>query len=139
MTKDRQIFETLPALQKEIDQFQNESFSVYTKKLDEATNKALQSLTEIIEDGTLSLDPEQLVAAVKVLTTAKREISDSKRRLIETAIRGQAMMMALDDKGGDKKESLLDKYIDSTISDKDGDGEENSMFPPIDDKEQDEA
>lgn len=100
----------LPDIRKEFDILQSNSFVEYEDKLTKATGKAIDALQSIISDGTLAMDPEQLVRAVDVLAKAKTGIVDSKRRLLETLIKGEVMMKALEppkQSGG----NVLDEYI----------------------------
>lgn len=108
----------LPDYVKELNYLHSDSFTEFERKLDQATMKAMTALEGIIDDGTLALDPEQLVRAVQVLTTSKKETMDGKRKLLETVIKGQVMMKALEPKN-DSGTSLLADYMEKqrTITD----------------------
>lgn len=111
ITNNEKLSEILPMLREQYDFINSKSVKDYEDKLTEVTNKALASLEGIIDDGSLALDPEQLVAAVKVLTKSKADITESKRRLIETLLRGEVMIKALEPKkndNGDKNDALLE-------------------------------
>ena len=89
----------------------SKDFNDYENKLDTVTRKAINELERIIDDQTLALDPEQLVNAVKVLAKSKSDIIESKRKLLDTCIKGEVMIKALDnnkDKGGKGSSVLLD-------------------------------
>lgn len=89
----------------------SKDFSNYEDTLDTVTKKAISELERIIDDQTLALDPEQLVNAVKVLTKSRTDIIESKRKLLDTCIKGEVMIKALDqnkDKGGKGSSVLLD-------------------------------
>lgn len=102
----------LPDIKKEFDILSSTSFQEYEDKLGKATSKAVDALQDIIDDGTLALDPEQLVRAVDTLTKAKVNIVDSKRKLLETLIKGEVMMKALDPpKKETETSSVLDDYL----------------------------
>ena len=89
------------------------SFSDYENTLDDVTNKAIGELKRIIENQTLALDPEQMVAAVKVLTKAKIDIIESKRKLLDTCIKGEVMIKALEQPKDNKNEnSVLLEYLE---------------------------
>ena len=120
----------LPDFKKELEYLNSKSFTDYEKKLDTATGNSIDALNDIIEDNTLKMDPEQLVNAVKVLTSAKKDIMEGKRRLLETVIRGEAMMKALEqntkkDSGGS---SMLEDYIQNQ---KMIDNGNNSIFQQV--------
>lgn len=108
----------LPDYVKELNYLHSDSFTEFERKLDQATMKAMTALEGIIDDGILALDPEQLVRAIQVLTTSKKEIMDGKRKLLETVIKGQVMMKALEPKN-DSGTSLLADYMEKqrTITD----------------------
>jgi len=88
----------------------SKDFTNYEEKLSTATSKAINALEGIIDDGTLALDPEQLVRAVQVLTKSKTDIIESKRKLLDTCIKGEVMIKALEQKPKDDKtpSALLD-------------------------------
>jgi len=89
------------------------NFSDYENTLDDVTNKAIGELKRIIEDQSLALDPEQMVAAVKVLTKAKIDIIESKRKLLDTCIKGEVMIKALEQPKDNKNEnSALFEYLE---------------------------
>lgn len=89
----------------------SKDFTDYEDKLDKATSKAITALEGIIDDGSLALDPEQMVAAVKTLTKAKTDIIESKRRLFDTCIKGEVMIKALEKPKDDKTPSALLDYL----------------------------
>ena len=101
ITNNEKLSEILPMLREQYDFINSTSVKEYEHKLSKVTNKALSSLENIIDDGSLSLDPQQLVAAVNVLTKSKADITESKRRLIETLLRGEVMIKALEPKKSD--------------------------------------
>lgn len=112
---NKELESILPSVHTMLDALNNKDFSDYEKKLDNATAQAIEALQGIITDGTLAMDPEQLVAAVKVLTSAKKDILESKRKLYDTCIRGEVMIKALEnnnDKGKDKNPSVLLDYLE---------------------------
>jgi len=101
----------LPDLHNMMKAIDNGEFSNYEKKLGQATDKAIEALEEIIDDGTLKLDPEQTVRAVQVLTKSKVDIIEAKRKLVDTCIKGEVLIKSLDqEKGKDNKtpSALLD-------------------------------
>ena len=127
----KELENMLPDFKKELDYLHSKSFTEYEDKLNEATGNSIDALNEIIEDQTLKMDPEQLVNAVKVLTSAKKDIMEGKRRLLETVIRGEAMMKALEqntkkDSGGS---NLLEDYLQKQQSIDNGN---NSIFQQVD-------
>ena len=108
---NKELESILPSIHTMLHALDNRDFNDYEKKLSGATSKAIDALEEAIDSQTLAMDPEQLVNAVKVLTKAKIDILESKRRLYDTCIKGEVMIKALEqDKGKDKKDSnvLLD-------------------------------
>ena len=109
---NERLSKILPDIKKEFDILSSESFEKYEEKLRTATTKAISALQSIIEDGTLALDPEQLVQAVKTLTKANVDIVDSKRRLMETLIKGEVMMKALEPPKDLNKNSVFQEYIE---------------------------
>lgn len=116
---------------------ESKEFTEYESKLDDATTNAIKELNNIIINGTLAMDPEQLVAAVKVLTKAKVDIIESKRKLLDTCIRGEVMIKALEqDKNKDKdNNSVLLEYLRknnlNTDVDKTGTNPTTSIFEAI--------
>lgn len=112
ITNNEKLSEILPMLREQYDFINSTSVKEYEDKLSKVTNKALSSLENIIDDGSLSLDPEQLVAAVKVLTKSKADITESKRRLIETLLRGEVMIKALEPKKSDNTNNVLAEYLE---------------------------
>ena len=135
---NKELETVLPDIRNMLKSLEDGSFVDYEKKLNEATNKAIGVLEDVIEDGTLQLDLEQTVNAVSVLTKAKASILESKRKLIETCIKGEVMIKALEDKPGKDKESSvlldylernnLDKTLDSTGT---APGSSSSIFESI--------
>jgi len=101
----------LPNIRKEFDILSSSSFQEYEKRLETVTNKAVDSLEGIIDDGTLAMDPEQLVRAVDVLTKAKINMFDSKRKLLETLVKGEIMIKALEAPKDTGNSSVLEEYI----------------------------
>mgnify|MGYP003304857575 CR=1 FL=1 len=137
MTKDVNSLKTmekmLPEFKKELDYLNSDSFREYEKKLGDVTTSALDSLDEIIKDDTLKMDPEQLVNAVRVMTTARKDIMESKRRLLETVIKGEVMMRAVDtdkDKNNNGESLLLD-YMKKNIEN----NANSSIFQQIEENE----
>lgn len=118
----------LPDFKKELDALNSDSFQEYEKKLNNATNCAIDALNDIIDDGTLKMDPEQLVKAVDVLAKARKDIAEQKRKLIETIIRGEVMMKALEPKK-DASTSLLEDYLKREAAD--GTAKECSIFQQV--------
>lgn len=109
-----ELKERLPDLRRELDLFNKASFAEYEETLDRVTSKAMSALETIIADGTLALDPEQLVNSVKVLTKAKTDIYETRRRLVETVVKGEVMMRALEPPEDKKKggnSSVLEEYL----------------------------
>lgn len=136
---NKELESMLPDVRTMLHALDDKNFTDYEKKLEEATGKAIDALSGIIEDGTLALDPEQLVAAVKVLTNAKKDIIESRRKLMETCVRGEVMIRALEqqpDKGKDNSSVLLE-YLEraglNTAIDKTGTnpGTKASIFESI--------
>lgn len=120
----------LPEFRKELDYLNSDSFKQYEEKLSKVTGSALDALNEIIEDETLKLDPEQLVSAVRVMTTARKDIMESKRRLLETVIRGEVMMKAVEPKGDEGGQSLLLDYMQKNIKN----NSKSSIFQQIEEE-----
>lgn len=121
----------LPDIQKEFEILSSKSFENYEEKLREATSRAIGALQGIIDDGTLALDPEQLVQAVKTLTKANVDIVDSKRRLMETLIKGEVMMKALEPPKDMNNNSVFQEYIERQKKLQIG-ANANSIFNDID-------
>lgn len=114
---NEQLKNKLPDLKKELDLFNTSSFQEYETKLDRVTAKAMAALEGIVDDGSLAMDPEQLVKSVQVLTKAKTDIYETRRRLVETVVRGEVMMKALEPmkkKEGSSSNSVLDDYLSKT-------------------------
>lgn len=135
---NKELESILPSVHTMLGALNNKEFNDYEKTLDDATEKSIGELKRIINDGTLALDPEQLVAAVKVLTTAKKDILESKRKLYDTCIRGEVMIKALeqnDNKGKGKDSSVLLDYLEknnlNTNLDKIGTTPSTSIFETI--------
>lgn len=119
MTKDESSIVMLPRLMQQLELMNSETMIEYEKKLNETAEKALNALQGIIDDGSLALDPESLVEAVKNLTHARHIISEDKRKLLETTIRGTVMLKAINDESKKKddsnEKSLLDKYFTQSL------------------------
>ena len=107
-----ELMKAFPDFKKELDALHSESFQEYEDKLNKATNKSIDALNTLITDGTLSLDPEQLINAVKVLTKARSDIMDSKRKLGEMIVRSEMMLRAIEPPKKDDSTSLLQDYMD---------------------------
>ena len=108
---NQELAELLPDIKKAFDIMSSKSFEEYEKKLDKTTQGAMDALQSILDDGTLQLDPEQLVKAVDVLSKAKMSVIDSRRRLLETMIKGQVMMKALEPPKNSKSNNALDEFL----------------------------
>ena len=131
---NKELESILPSIHTMLHALDNQDFHNYEEKLNGATGKAIDALEEIIDNQTLSMDPEQLVNAVKVLTKAKTDILESKRRLYDTCIKGEVMIKALEqDKGKDKKDSdvLLEYLQKNQISQGDVPNTPASVFETI--------
>lgn len=117
MSKDEnsvsEVEKMLPEYRKELDYLNSDSFHEYEQKVEKVTAKVLGALEEIVDDETLKMDPEQLVNAARAMTKARTDIMDSKRKLIETVIKGEVMIKALDKPkdGGTSGNSVLDDYL----------------------------
>lgn len=132
ITNNEKLSEILPMLREQYDFINSKSVKDYEDKLAEVTNKALSSLEDIIDDGSLALDPEQLVAAVKVLTKSKADITESKRKLIETLLRGEVMIKALEPKKNNPADNnALLEYLHRQGIDENTDGSTASIFQTI--------
>ena len=111
---NKEMESILPEAKKMLQAMREGNLSDYEKKINVATNKAIQSLEELIDDGTLKLDPEQTIKAVEVLSKSKMGIIEAKRKLLETCIKGEVMIKALDQNGKDKGKdsSALLEYLE---------------------------
>lgn len=121
---NKDLEEALPELRSLARSLNDGEYADYEKRLSKATKKAMDALEAIIDDGTLQMDPEQTVKAVEVLTKSKMALVEAKRKLMETCVKGEVMLKALND-GKDKddgqsalleylKKSGLDASLDST-------------------------
>ena len=113
---NKELESILPSVHTMLDALNDQDFKDYESKLGKATGKAINALEEIIDNQTLAMDPEQLVRAVQVLTKAKSDVLESKRRLYDTCIKGEVMIKALEqDKNKDKKDSsVLLEYLEKS-------------------------
>ena len=111
MIDNNELAAILPDLRKELNVFNSAHFKNYEELLTKATAKSISELERIIDDGSLALDPEQLVGAVKVLTRAQMDVMDSKRKLFETVVKGEVMMKAIEPPKKDENTSALADYI----------------------------
>ena len=118
-TSAKELESILPEIRNALNDLQTGEFTSYEYKLAEATAKAISTLEQIIDDGTLALDPEQTINAVSVLTKAKKDIFESKRKLLETCIKGEVMIKALEQPKGSNENSALLEYIEKNKLDKD--------------------
>lgn len=113
ITNNEKLSEILPMLREQYDFVNSSSVKDYEDKLSKVTNNALNSLEGILEDGTLALDPEQLINAVNVLTKSRKDIMESKRKLIETLLRAEVMIKALEPKNDkNEKNNVLAEYLE---------------------------
>lgn len=108
---NEELSKILPNIKREFDVLSSMSFQKYEERIENVTNDALNSLQQVIVDGTLEQDPEQLVRAVEVLTKAKTSLFDSKRRLLETLIKGEVMIKALEPPKSANNSSVLEEYM----------------------------
>ena len=108
---NEELSKVLPNIRKEFEVLSSISFQEYEDRLEKVTNKAVTELESIIDDGSLAQDPEQLVKAVDVLTKAKVSMFDSKRRLLETLIKGEVMVRALEPPKNVGNNNVLEDYI----------------------------
>jgi len=108
---NQELSKVLPTLRKEFEVLSSTSFAEYESRLETVTNRALDKLEGIIDDGTLEMDPEQMVNAVATLTGAKVKMFDAKRKLLETLIKGEIMIKALEKPKDQDNSSLLEDYI----------------------------
>ena len=93
---NKELSRVLPYVKEAYEILNSGSFQDYEKKLNVVANKAVDSLSDIIEDGTLAMDPEQLVKATDVLNKARVSIMDAKRKFLETLIKGETMERAME-------------------------------------------
>ena len=111
MTNDK-MESILPSLKKLAESIDSGNVSQYEKDIEETAQKAVDMLSEMIDEEIFKMDPEQAVAAVKVLTKARIDVFESRRKLAETIIKGEAMMKALElqekEKNGKGNSALLD-------------------------------
>ena len=111
MTNDK-MESILPSLKKLAESIDSGNVSQYEKDIEETAQKAIDMLSEMIDEEIFKMDPEQAVAAVKVLTKARIDVFESRRKLAETIIKGEAMMKALElqekEKNGKGNSALLD-------------------------------
>lgn len=106
---DEESMEKLPDLIKQLTLVNSESFNEYEKRIDKCLEKTMKGFEDMVDSGILSTDPQAMVEAVSVLTKAKNSISESKRRMIETTMRGLALNKAVK---GDKPMTALDKWTE---------------------------
>lgn len=132
-TSAKELESILPDIRNALNSLQTGEFTDYENKLTRATSKAMNTLEQIIDDGTLGLDPEQTINAVSVLTKAKKDIFESKRKLLETCIKGEVMIRALEQPKGGNENSALLEYIEKNKLDKDTTDEpkQKSIFETI--------
>ena len=132
-TSAKELESILPDIRNALNGLQTGEFTDYEDKLTRATSKAMNTLEQIIDDGTLGLDPEQTINAVSVLTKAKKDIFESKRKLLETCIKGEVMIKALEQPKGGNENSALLEYIEKNKLDKDTTDEpkQKSIFETI--------
>lgn len=111
MTNDK-MESILPSLKKLAESIDSGNVSQYEKDIEETAQKAVDMLSEMIDEEIFKMDPEQAVVAVKVLTKARIDVFESRRKLVETIIKGEAMMKALElqekEKNGKGNSALLD-------------------------------
>jgi len=107
-----ELSKILPELKNAFGVFSSDSFVNFEKKLDTTLNNAVTSLQEIIDDGTLAMDPEQLIKATDTLAKAKSNMMENKRRLLETLLKGEMMVKALEPPKKDKGSSILEDYFE---------------------------
>lgn len=133
----KELQSILPDIRTMLGALQTKEFNDYESKLNDATAKAIDTLNQIIADGTLALDPEQTINAVKTLTQAKRDILESKRRLLDTCIRGEVMIRSLEQpKNSDESSILLDYIRKNNLDDSTDEPKQKSIFETIADNEE---
>ena len=77
----------LPVLAKQLTMLNSENFREYENRIDKCLNKTITAFEEMVDTGILATDPEQMVNALKVLVTAKKDIANTKRQVIETTMK----------------------------------------------------
>ena len=110
--KNNELQSILPDVHTMLHALENKDFNDYESKLTKVTEKAIGTLESLIDDQTLRLDPEQTVRSVQVLTKAKTDIIEAKRRLIDTCIKGEVMIKALEQPKGGNESSVLLEYLE---------------------------
>lgn len=129
---NKELENALPDLIKQLNVFDSKDFREYEEKIDKVASKALDGLQAIIDDGTLQLDPEQMVKAVAAISKAKSDIIDSKRRLLETVVRGQVMLKALEPPKEEKSDNALLEYLKANNLDQSlANSSNNSIFGEV--------
>ena len=111
--EDKDLEAILPEVTKTMKSVLNgEDFNTYEKTITNVTKKAITALESIIDDETLKLDPEQMVRSVQVLTKAKIDIIEAKRKLLETCVKGEVMIKALEQPKDKNESSVLLDYLE---------------------------
>lgn len=129
---NNELGKVLPDLKKEFEALNSQDFRNYEDKLSKLTGKAMDSLENIIDDGTLALDPEQLVKSVQILNKARVDIIDSKRKLLETMTRAEIMLKALEPPKDAKNDNALLEYLKANnLNTELGDTSNNSIFGEV--------
>lgn len=138
-TDNQTLKDMLPDLAKQLQIISDDDNRAFETKLQKAANKAIAELERIIDDESLALDPEQLVKATQVLTKGLIDIRDSRRRLIETIVKCQVMVKAIEPpKGGNTDTNLLQDYLKANaLTQNDASG--GSVFAQIADNNADES
>lgn len=108
---NEELSKILPNIRKEFEVLSSMSFQEYEKRIEDVTGKALKELESILDDHSLALDAENLVKAVETLTKAKVNMFDSKRKLLETLLKGEIMIKALEPPKSLDNNSALEEYI----------------------------
>lgn len=135
MTKDEENMNKIPDLIKELTVMTNESMTEYEERINRCLDKTSKAFEAMVDTGVLATDPQTMVEAMKVLTKAKIDIADNKRRIIDTAMRGFAMKQVT---SGKKPMTALDKWNERMILEGKSikDTESNGMFGEISKEEE---
>ncbi len=137
ITNNEKLSEILPMLREQFDFINSSSVRAYEDKLAKTTDKALNELERIIDDQTLALDPEQLINAVKVLTTSRKDLAESKRRLIDTLLRGEVMIKSIEGPKKTNEDNVLIEYLKSKGVDTNTNAGVTSIFQQVNNLEED--
>lgn len=117
----------LPKIKNQLDILNSTSFAEYEKRLEEVSAKAINELENQIANGAFVGNEDELVKAVDVLSKARIQVFETKRKLLETLMKSEIMNKAIEETVNIERKSVFDDYEEKIKNDKN-----SSIFQKLD-------